>query len=186
LPPCNKAVFYWNASPADGLASLIADLHDVTTGDEHTIVNEFGTNLAGDLTGAALYPLSGGEYFFSTENTDQAWSLRVECQDGQAPAGIGIDIQGQGVTVTPNYELPACNKSVFVWSAQPGDSGTASLIADLVKVGEARTHNLVNDFDTDLTAPLEGEALQATTPGLYFLVIENTDQPWHIRWECRD
>ena len=184
---CNKAVFYWSAQASDiGTASLIAVLHSVATGEERTIVNDFAMDLTGDLTGAALQPLADGQYFISTENTDQAWRIRLECQDGQAPVAAGIDIQGQGVFVTPNYELPGCTKSVFMWTTQPGDTGSASLIADLVSVSENRSYNLANDFAMDLTAPLEGEALRSTTPGLYYLVIENTQQPWHIRWECRD
>ena len=184
---CHKAVFYWSVQASDiGMASLIATLHSVATGEERPIVNQFDMDLAGDLTGAALQPLVDGEYFISTENTDQAWHIRLECQDGQAPAGVGIDVQGQGTFVTPNYELSGCTKSIFMWTVQPSNTGTASLIADLVNANENRIYNLANDFGMDLVAPLEGEALRSTVPGLYYLVIENTQQPWHIRWECRD
>jgi len=153
-----------------------------------SLVNEFAMDVSGDgISGAALQPLVGGEYYFTTENTDEAWALRVECQDGVAPVASGLDLQGSGNTVTDNYELPACSKSVFVWSAEPGDSGTASLIVHLCKVGEDRCPSLVNEFGMDLTEPLEGEALEALSGGIYFLAIDNTSgKPWSIRWECRD
>jgi len=188
-PSCQKAVFYWTAFPSSyGSASLIVHLHNVETGRDMSLVNEFAMDVSGDgISGAALQPLVGGEYYFTTENTDEAWALRVECQDGVAPVASGLDLQGSGNTVTDNYELPACSKSVFVWSAEPGDSGTASLIVHLCKVGEDRCPSLVNEFGMDLTEPLEGEALEALSGGIYFLAIDNTSgKPWSIRWECRD
>lgn len=185
-PACQKAVFYWTVSPSSyGSASLIVCLHKIGVEQEMFLVNEFAMNVSAEgLSGSALQPLAGGEYYFSTENTDEPWTIRVECQDGVAPVGTGIDLQAAGNIVTDNYELPACQKSVFAWSTEPNDSGTASLILGLCG-NECIT--LVNEFDMDLTAPLEGEALQALGGGIYYLVSENTSgQPWSVRWECRD
>jgi len=82
---------------------------------------------------------------------------------------------------------PACSKSVFAWSAEPGDGGAASLIVHLCKVGEDRCVNLVNEFGMDLAEPLQGETLEALSGGIYFLAIDNTSgRPWSIHWECRD
>jgi hypothetical protein len=136
------------------------------------------------LSGSALQPLSGGEYYFSTENTDQPWRIRVECQDGGAPVAAGIDLQVAGNLVTENYELPSCQKSVFAWSVEPDDSGMASLILKLC--GDDCT-TIVNEFQMDLAAPMQGDALQALGGGIYYLVSENTSgRPWSVRWECRD
>jgi hypothetical protein len=188
FPECQKAVFYWTAMPGQyGSASLIVHLHNVATGKEMTLVNEFAMDTPEGISGSALQPLAGGEYYFTTENTDEAWTLRVECQDNQAPVGSELDLQGIGNIVTDNYELPACSKSVFAWSVEPNDSGTASLIVYLCKVGETRCPSLVNEFDMDLTAPLKGEALQKLSGGIYFLATDNTSgRPWTIRWECQD
>ena len=187
-PGCQKAVFYWTSFPSSyGTASLIVHLHNVETGRDMSLVNEFAMDVSGDgISGAALQPLVGGKYYFATENTDEAWALRVECQDGVAPVASGLDLQGSGNTVTDNYELPACSKSVFAWSAEPGDSGTASLIVHLCKVGEDRCPSLVNEFGMDLAEPLKGETLEALSGGIYFLAIDNTSGPWSIHWECRD
>ena len=188
-PMCQKAVFYWTASPGSyGSASLIVNLHNVETGRDMPLVNEFSMDVSGEgLNGTSLQPLEGGEYYFTTENTDEAWTLRVECQDGVAPEGTGLDLQGTGNIVTDNYELPACNKSVFVWSTEPGVSGTASLIVYLCKAGEGSCTNLVNEFGMELTEPLEGEALNPLSGGNYFLATQNTSgNPWSIRLECRD
>jgi len=185
-PECQKPVFYWTVSSTTyGSASLIVYLHKRGAEQEASLVNEFAMNVPAEgLSGSALQPLSGGEYYFSTENTDQPWRIRVECQDGAAPVGAGIDLQAAGNIVTDNYELPSCQKSVFAWSAEPDDSGMASLILKLC--GDDCT-TIVNEFQMDLTAPMEGEALQALGGGIYYLVSENTSgRPWSVRWECRD
>jgi len=184
-PACQKAVFYWRAYPDSiGFASLIVHLYKVGVEQRASLVNDFAMDVSTEgLSGAVLQPLSGGEYYFSTENTDQPWTIRLECQDGMAPVGTGIDLQGAGSVVTDNYELPACQKSVFVWSTEPDDSGFASLILKLC--GDDCT-SIVNDFQTDLAAPMEGEALQALAGGTYYLVAENTSGAWSVRWECRD
>jgi hypothetical protein len=188
LPSCQKAIFYWTAAASQSnTASLIVDLHTVGEEREGPLVNEFEMDVPAEgIGGATLQPLAGGEYYFTTENTDLPWTLRAECQDGQAPAGSEIDLQGAGNTVTANYELPACQKSVFIWSVGPGSGGAASLIVHLCKVGADRCVSLVNEFKMDLTGPLEGEVLQDLTGGLYYLTTENLSGPWNIRWECRD
>lgn len=188
-PSCQKAVFYWTAFPSSyGNASLIVDLHNVEMGRDMPLINEFAMDVSGDgISGAALQPLAGGEYYFSTENTDEAWALRVECQDGAAPVTWGLDLRSTGNMVSDNYELPTCNKSVFVWSAEPSESGTASLAIYLCKVGEDRCPILVNEFGMDLKEPFKGEALEVLSGGIYFLAIDNASgTPWSIHWECQD
>jgi hypothetical protein len=185
-PSCQKAVFHWRVAAGDlGSASLIAYLHK--TGDDESVplVNEFGMDLpASGLSGSVLQPLASGGYYFSTENTDQQWAIRVECQDNVAPVGTAIDLQAAGNIVTDNYELPACRKSVFVWSAQPDDSGAASLI---LRLCGSECTTLVNEFQMDSNDLLAGEALQPLDGGLYYFVSENSNlRPWSVRWECRD
>ena len=184
-PACQKALFYWTASPNTyGTASLAVYLYKTGVERGALLVNEAVMDVSAEgLSGSALQPLSGGEYYFSTENTDDPWTIRVECQDGAAPVGTGIDLQAAGNIVTDNYEFPACQKSVFVWSTEPNDYGTASLA--LRFCGDECTL-LVNEVQMDLAAPMEGEALQALRGGIYYLVSENTSGPWSVRWECRD
>ena len=188
-PSCQKAVFYWTAFPNNfGSASLIISLHNEEKLDDVSLVNEFAMDVSSEgISGSALQPLQEGEYYFSTENTDAPWSLRVVCQDGVAPVASGLDLQGRGNVVTDNYELSACRKSVFAWSAEPDDRGTASLIVHLCKAGEDRCTTLINEFGMDSAQTLVGEALQIVSGGVYFVVTSNTSgRPWNVRWECRD
>lgn len=187
LPKCWKGVLYWTVeASSSGSASLIVHIHNVQEATEHSIVNEFTMGVDG-ISESVLVPLKGGGYFFSTENTDQAWSLRLECHDRIAPVSAGLDLQGIGNLVTDNYELHQCQKSVFVWSVEPSERGTASMIARLCKDSATECVSLVNEFDMDLTEPLAGETLQALSGGNYFFAIENTSgRPWNIKWECRD
>ena len=187
LPQCFKVVLYWSVEAnSSGTGSLIVHLHNVQEGTEHHLVNEFGMDQS-NLNGSMLTPLIGGEYFFTTENTDESWSLRIECQDRDAPAAVGIDLQGSGNLVTDNFELHQCQKSVFVWSTDPNNSGSASLIVHLCKDGDDDCIHLVNEFDMDLTDALAGETLQGISGGNYFLEIDNTSgRTWSVRWECRD
>jgi len=90
------------------------------------------------------------------------------------------------LSITPNYELTACKKSVFAWSVEPNSSGLGSIIVGLVQVDGPKHFSIANDLEMDLAATLEGEALQAVDSGLYYLVVENVSGPWHIWWECRD
>jgi len=190
LPKCTKVVFFWTVFPSSyGSASLIAKLYNVATGEEMSIINEFAMDVPSEgLSGSVIQALAGGKYYFATENTDQAWRLRVECQDGVAPVAVGVlSVKGTGNAVTGNYQLPACNKSVFVWRVGPTKSGSASMIAYLVKAGADQTWNLVNEFAMDKTQPMEGEAVQKLASGLYYLYVSNTgNQPWSIQWQCRD
>jgi hypothetical protein len=189
LPRCLKAIFYWTVSPNSyGSASLILKLHNIETGRDMTLVNEFEMDLPEDLDGASLQPLAGGEYFFSSDNTDEAWTVRLECQDGVAPATVGeLEWQGEGNRVSPNYELPACRKSVFIWSVEPDDRGTAALIAHLCEAGKERCPSIVNKFEMDLSGPLEGETLESLSGGIYYLATSNVgSRQWNIKWECQD
>jgi len=184
-PACQKAVFAWHvAANSAGAASLIAHLHKGD--DQLTIINAFAMDVPGGLDGATLQPLAGGEYYLATENTDAAWSIRVECQDHTAPAGQDLDVAAARTGVTQNYQLPACQKSVFAWNVQPNATGAASLIVDLHQDGESGSVNLVNQFAMDQIGPLTGEAVQPLPGGLYYLSIKNHSGPWEIRWECRD
>ncbi len=186
LPACGKAVFFWKVAPSSfGAASLILTMYKKGSQSDTLLVNDMMMDPgANGMNGSTLQPLSGGEYYFASENTTEAWSLRVECQDGSAPVAKGIDIQGAGNLVTANYELPACQKSVFHWQVEPGSIGVASLILDLCG---AECQNIANEMKMDLTGPLEGQSLQAVKAGVYYLVTQNTSgQPWHITWECRD
>ena len=186
-PACRKAVFHWVAQAnSHGSASLIIHLHKVGADREVYLVNEFGSDVD-EITGSVYQPLLGGEYYLSSENTDEPWSVRLECQDGVAPVGQEINLQLAGNLVTDNYELPACSKSVFVWSVEPSEHGRASLILRLCRVGEERCDSVVNEFASDLTEPFTGESLESTDGGLYFLVTDNTSgQSWSVIWECRD
>ena len=108
----------------------------------------------------------------------------MECQDGAAPVGFGLDLQAFGDIVTENYELPACQKSVFVWSAELADSGVGGLFLRLCGNG---CTVLVSEFPIDSTVPMEGEALQPVDQGIYYLVSKGSfGRHWSVRWECRD
>jgi hypothetical protein len=187
LPSCWKAVLYWNvASNSGGSASLILTQNNKDTGNDKTLVNEFGMDVGSvGMKGIAFDSLLGGTYYYSTENTNEAWSVRIECQDGVAPVGMGINFQAIGGTVTDNYTLHACNKSIFNWSVEPNSSGTASLILALCDL-ENNCETIVNEFKMDMTTSLTGQALQAVQAGDYFLVSENTQRSWSVIWECKD
>jgi hypothetical protein len=186
LPACNKAVFKWNvASTSSGTGSLILKIFSPESADGDTIVNEFAMDLGtSGLSGSALYPLQGGEYYFSSENTDQTWTLQIECQDGTAPVAEGIDIEATGNIVTANYTLPACRKSIFEWSAAPSSSGTGALI---LKLCGNRCVTIVNEFKMDLSQDMTGQSLEAVDGGIYYLVSENTgERSWTVNWTCGD
>jgi hypothetical protein len=187
LPTCWKAVLYWNVAPnSGGSASLILTQNNKDTGNDKTLVNEFGMDVGSDgMNGIAFDPLLGGNYYYSTENTNEAWSAKIECQDGVAPVGTGINIQATGGTATDNYTLSACNKSIFNWSVDPNSSGSASLILALCDL-KKNCETIVNEFKMDMTSPLTGQALQSVKAGDYFLVSENTSQSWNVTWECKD
>lgn len=186
LPACFKSVLYWDvAANSFGAASLILTGYNKGTGDSLNYVNEFAMNIyIGGINGSAYSSLSGGTYYFQIENTDEVWNVRVECQDGVAPVGTGMNIQGVGSVVTDNYTLTACNKSIFNWSVEPNSSGVASLILTLCSLEECST--IVNEFKQDMTSALTGQALQGLKGGDYFLYSENTQQPWSVTWECKD
>jgi hypothetical protein len=187
LPMCFKSVFTWWAGPGDtGMASLIAHLHKIGTDGYKGLANEATMDTVEGVSGETLVPLAGGMYFVTTENTSGPWTVNWVCRDSEAPVGTELDVSGEGDMVTENYELPACEKSVFVWSTSPDESGTASLIVHLHRVKDAQYAGLVNELEFDLTESLMGEALQALTGGVYYLTVENTSGPWTVRWECRD
>jgi hypothetical protein len=185
-PECQKAVFEWSVNRSSyGTASLILHLQKVGTDAYESIVNEAEFDNPGDtLTGSAVQPLSAGEYYLASENTDEAWTVRVACRDGEKPVGTGIDLAGTGNLVTDNYTLPACQKSVFAWTAAPDSSGSAALI---VHFCGRDCESIVNEFKTDVAAPISGEALQAVDGGDFYLVLMNTGgRDWTVKWECRD
>lgn len=147
-------------------------------------MSEFGDDDDG-LSGAVVESVSGGEYYFSIENTDNAWHVLVECRDGEEVTGNSIDLEGQVLGVTGNYSLPACEKSVLVWTLSPNDRGLASLMMDLHKVGQLDSVNLVSEFEVDATTLIEGETLQALSGGVYYLSTTNLNGTWSVHWECQ-
>jgi hypothetical protein len=186
LPACGKAVFQWNVAPTrSGSASLILSIHRPDRTDSVTLVNEFAMDVGtGGLSGSSLQTLLGGEYYFTSENTDQAWTLRIECQDGVAPVAQGIDLDATGNIVTQNYSLPACHKSVFDWTAARGSGGSAALILSLCG-NDCVT--IVNEFQMDLAEDMTGQSLQPVDGGIYYLVSENTGgRAWGVHWTCGD
>jgi hypothetical protein len=188
LPACGKAVFYWTVDVgASGVASLIALLHDVAAEREEVLVNEVALEAGGDtVTWPALRLLDAGEYYFTTENTDEPWSLRVECQDGMAPVAEGLDVSGEGLTVTDNYQLRACSKSVFAWSIEPNASGAASAIVELYKAGLDQPVVVANEFQMDATQPVTGQSVRSVSAGPHYLFVYNTANRWRVTWECQD
>jgi hypothetical protein len=184
-PACQKAVFYYTVEAGAYSVSLILNIHSVDTGEEANLVNEFGMEVD-ESSGSTFLSIGAGEYYFSSENTDEPWTVRVECQDGQAPVGNELAVEGVGDTVTANYELEPCNKSVFTWTAAPSAAGSASLIVDLCQVGGRRCENIVNEFEMDVTDEISGEVVEKLDGGLYFIVTENTDQAWSVTLECHD
>lgn len=188
FPECFKAVFDWHVDVGSyGSASLILKLHSVATQEDSTLVNEFGEAPEG-LNGKALQPIAGGEYFFSSENTDEAWGVTLICEDNVAPVASGeLDVEGHGNTVSDNYELPECSKSVFNYSVGPNEGGSASIILYLCNAETERCESIANKFEMDLTEPLEGKTVEALRGGSYFLVTENASgNDWQISWECQD
>jgi hypothetical protein len=100
--------------------------------------------------------------------------------------GEGIELQGKGQTVTENFSVPKCAKSVFMWSVEPNPSGVAAVILLLHNVQAGRESSLVNALDMDITSALEGEALESVSAGVHFLVVDNATGTWSVKWECRD
>jgi len=188
LPTCHKAVFYWHVMPSTyGSASLILKLYQVGSSQAETLVNEFESDVPETgLYGAALHHLTEGQYYFSTENTDEPWTLRIECQDHLPAVAEGMRVTARGNTVTDNYQLSTCNKSVFRWQVAPNSYGTTALIVHLHRVNEDRFAYLVNALEFDQSAPLSGEALEPVQAGTYYLVTENATGEWSVEWECRD
>jgi hypothetical protein len=186
LPKCLKAVYYWSASPnSNGTASLILNLHQPTATDSVTLVNVVAMDTyAEGLSGSVLRGLIGGEYSFSIENTNEAWTIRVECQDNIAPVGTGMSIQSSGWFVSDNYVLSTCQKGIFSWSVEPNANGTASLVLYLCDLKRCTT--MVNEVKLDMTAPLTGQVTAMLQSGTYFIGAENTLQPWSVSWECKD
>jgi len=186
-PACEKAVFTWRAEARpSGMVSLAVKLYRIGDEDWALIANDVAFDQPDGLTGQTLEPLEGGEYYFAIENTAAPWSILVECQDGQPGLSGGIDLSGDRDTVSPNYFLPRCSKSVFVWSSAPSSSGLAALIVKLYKVGGDRPTLLVNALEFNVTAPITGEALALVMAGVYYLEIYNNTGQWTVRWECRD
>ncbi len=189
-PVCRKAVVHWTAASSGGdflpTASLIVHLFEAG-GEEEYLINQLVLDPPPEgINGVVAHPLLEGEHYFSTENTDGSWTLRVECWDEVAPVGSEMNLAGRTATVTDNYELPACKKSVFVWSVEPDDSGSAVLSVNLFKTDKERPNRLINEHRSDSATILEGRALNRLSDGLYWLAVEHASGPWTIRWECQD
>jgi hypothetical protein len=186
LPKCSKAVYYWSASPnSDGTASLTLNSHQPTTTESATLINVDATNMDAEvLSGSVLRGLIGGEYYFSIENTNEAWTVRLECQDNVAPVGTGINIQATGWFVSDNYILSSCQKGIFSWSVNPNTSGAASLILYLCNLKQCTT--MVNEVRTDMTTALSGQVTAMLQTDTYYIGAENTFLTWSVIWECQD
>ena len=186
FPACDKAVFKWSVKTGSyGSASLILNLHRVGSEDVMTLVNEaVFENPTDTLTGSGLQPLLGGEYYFSSENTDEAWTVRAVCRDGEKPVGEDMDLSGTGVTVTDNYTLHACQKSVLTWTTKASSIGSASIAIYLCG---ARCELIANEFKTDVADSISGEVVQAVDNRDYYLWVKNLSaNAWSVKWECRD
>lgn len=169
LSACQKTVFNYSVQASDtGYASLILKLNKVGEDREMSLVNDMEETP--QMTGQVLQPLLGGDYFFTSENTNEPWQMIIECHDNTAPVAEGMDVSGDTPTVTKNYRLSACQKSVFIWETQSGDTGYSSIIARLAQtnIPEIRGFTLANDMKE---GPLTGEALQAVETGDYSLAV---------------
>ena len=185
-PSCKKAVFYWIIFPGnDNDVNFDLVIHNIDRGLDESMINvwEFGIDPAG-FSGSTLQTLQGGEYFFSTENTSEPWTVRVECQDGAAPVMEGMDVQATGPFVSDNYTLTACNKSIFSWSVEPDYYGYTVLHMSLCSLKGCE--DLGGGYAADMTGPLTGEALMPVDNGTYYLVAEDPQANWSVHWECRD
>jgi hypothetical protein len=186
LQKCFKAVYYWSVSPnSNGKASLILNLHQPSIIDSVTLVDvDIMNGPSEGLSGSVLSSLMGGKYNFSIENTDAAWTIRMECQDNIAPVGTGMNVQASGWFVSDNYILTTCNKGIFSWSTQPNAIGTASIVLYLCDLKRCTT--MVNEDKMNLTAALTGQVTAMLQTGTYFIGAKNTLQPWSVSWECTD
>ena len=108
----------------------------------------------------------------------------MECQDNVAPVETGMNIQATGWFVSDNYVISACQNSIFSWSVAPNANGTASL--SMYFCDRTQCQYLANEVRTDMTAPLTGQASGNIQSGTYFIVVENTLQPWSVILECND
>jgi hypothetical protein len=187
-PMCRKTVFFWSVEPNQyGAASLMVYLAKQGVAEPRLMINELGLDASTPLTGETLQPLSGGTYYLSIENLSGPWEVRGVCLDGQPATGSSIDIQGAGLTVTDNFALPKCSKSVFIWSVQPNQYGTASLMVSLANVEADEWPTIVNALKSDLSdGVLTGETLQPLKGGVYYMAIKNVSGPWTLLWDCRD
>jgi len=185
--PCEKAVFYWTAKPdASRAAALHVDLYPMEGDREVSLAAVTEVNAYEIIEGSLLHPLAGGEYYFKIWDTDEAWTVRGECQDGQAPAGARLFLAGTAPMVTKNYSLPQCEQSAFIWTIDPDDEGVVSLVADLHMVGEEPSENLVNNAEARVEEMVKGEALHALDAGVYFITVEQVRGAWTLRWKCQD
>ncbi len=186
LPNCWKAVYYWSVSPkSNGSASLILNIHQPIVTDSVTLIDIAAIDVPTEgLSGSVLWGLKSGKYYFSIGNTDEAWTIRVECQDNVAPVGTGMNIQANGWFVSDNYVLSTCQMGIFSWSVKPRADGNASLILYLCDLKQCTT--MVNEVKTDMIAPLTGQVTAMLQSGTYFIGAENTLQSWSVSWECKD
>jgi hypothetical protein len=186
LPRCWKAVFYWSVSPnTNGTASLTLNLHQIPATNLVTLVNIDTTDLyAKEFTGSVLQGLIAGEYSFSIENTEEAWTIRVECQDNVAPIKIGLNIQATGWFVSDNYILPTCQNGIFSWSVEPNANDIASLV--LYFCDMKRCVTMVDEENKNTTDKLSGQVTAMLQSGTYFIGAKNTLQSWSVIWECKD
>ena len=88
-----------------------------------------------------------------------------------------LDLNGDGDTITDNYEWGACEKAVFVWES----TGSGNIVAYLHKPGAERGALIVNGVSPD-----SGETLQPLSGGTYYVEVSARSSAWAITGECRD
>jgi hypothetical protein len=97
-----------------------------------------------------------------------------------------LELTGTGEVVTDNYTWPACEKTVFYWSAEVGQYGSASLIIKLYQIGREWPYYIVNELEFDAPHAIAGQSLESLEGGEYYLASSNTDARWSLVVQCHD
>lgn len=182
LPACKIAVVSWSL----GFGSLFEyPTFYLYEGKQHSLLFKSARSV-----GWTFQSFWGGEYYLSIKETDDPWSVKIECRNGLALMRTALDLHATGDTITDPYELPACSKSVFVWSVEPESDDSLFNTFDLALCDENAECVSIVDVDVwevDSPTTTKGETLQPLHGGVYLFVSTNASgQSWSVRWECRD